>query len=507
MTATAPIADVLGGTDDSDDTVEAASEATWDDVLSTALVGTGRRRLHVRVGGSAGWAHETAEADVLAAAAVLGAERRAGVRPASAVSVPEPAPPDDRPPAGAGAVQVLELLLLNQIPVPGGPRPLIGEWLAQSATAGRRPPHRLLPALLDLGRVDRSLRDAVLAAGGTRAAWLAAQHDELTWAAPVSGDDGKVWSLGRPEERVEVLRRRRAESPDAGIELLATTWSSETAADRATFVDALAAHLTPGDETFLDAALDDRSGKVRAAAARLLDSMPTSARAQRMAERSLPLVAIGGGRRPHLSFDLPAGVDAAARRDGVVDKDAPARTGRRAWWFIQLVRGTPLGAWERHLGHPPAELVRLAATHAELIEGWSAAAVRQRDATWADALFAQRPSADLLAAVDAPHAQRLVTAALPRATETLTLGLLAALDGPWSDVTSRAVVDRLADIAMSPQRLQQVLPILATRLDPTVADDVARWATERAGSEAAARLVRSLHHALSLRLTIVRELT
>ena len=92
------------------------------------------------------------EGEILAAAALLSAYRRAGRRPGEAPrAVPPAAEADVRPPCSEPAVEVLELILSGEVPLPGGPAPLAAEWLAGAARAGRRLPARLLPRLLELG--------------------------------------------------------------------------------------------------------------------------------------------------------------------------------------------------------------------------------------------------------------------------------------------------------------------------------------------------------------------
>src|SRR5262249_56761837 len=101
--------------------------------------------------------------------------------------------------------------------------------------------------------------------------------------------------------------------PERALALVKETWSGEKAPDRATIVEELATGLGPGDEPFLEAALDDRAKSVRAAAAMVLAALPSSRFATRMADRLRPPVAT---RRGKLTVELPDDPDAAARRDG-----------------------------------------------------------------------------------------------------------------------------------------------------------------------------------------------
>jgi len=102
----------------------APAESTWEGLLAAALVGTARRPPPASLGldfpfGSV--ASDDAAALLLTEAAVLSAYRRAGRLPGEAPrNLPAPAAPDDRPPCSTTAVEVLELILSGQVPIPGG---------------------------------------------------------------------------------------------------------------------------------------------------------------------------------------------------------------------------------------------------------------------------------------------------------------------------------------------------------------------------------------------------
>ncbi|HZI39113.1 MAG TPA: hypothetical protein VFF24_12475, partial [Acidimicrobiia bacterium] len=171
--------------------------ATWEGLLAAALVGTARRRPPVSgllaepgrdagdFAGSAGDArnwrsspgHDRGEerqleeeaaaagdpaAVLLAEAALLSAYRRAGrLAGAAPRNLPAPAEPDDRPACSATALEVLELILSGEVPIPGGVALLAGQWLDGAARARRRVPARLLPRLLDLGSTSPALQTAL----------------------------------------------------------------------------------------------------------------------------------------------------------------------------------------------------------------------------------------------------------------------------------------------------------------------------------------------------------
>lgn len=180
-------------------------------------------------------------------------------------------------------------------------------------------------------------------------------------------------------------------------ELLQSTWKSETAADRSALLATVELDLGDDDEPLLEDVLDDRAGSVRVVAAGLLDRLPRSRRAGRMAERAGALVAMGGRFRRRLVVELPDALGAAARRDGITDH-REAGTGLKASWLTQIVASAPLAMWGPHLSADADDAVRLASDHPALVTGWARAAVHQRAETWAAALLGRGPDPELIAA-------------------------------------------------------------------------------------------------------------
>ena len=515
---------------------------TWEGLLAAALIGTARRPppaldLDIAVGAGQG---EDPAAVLLAEAAVLSAYRRAGQLPAPAPrTLPAPAEPDERPSCSTTAVEVLELILSGEVPIPGGVALLAGQWLDGAALSRCRVPARLLPRLLDLGSVSPALQASLRAVAGPRGRWLAGYHDRWRWAAGEPVDDLEVaaqrFATAAKGERPAILEAVRRVDSARGHDLLHATWKSDPAAERAALLAVLAVGLSDDDEPFLDAALDDRSGGVRQVAADLLGRLPESQRAARMAERLRALVRSGdaqgavssvlggrGRRITTLSFAQPGEPDAAARRDGIHDA-APTGMGVSAWRLTQLVAGAPLSFWTQHLGLHPGEVVALAAADSPparkrvasptspLLLGLESAVVAQAgraDPGWALAVFAHRPTPAVLAVLPADLAAgqviRLLSGGLgpsPAVAE-----LFAACPGPWPEPLGRAVLDRYRQLGTKAVlELQAALPVLAARLDPSALPLVETWVLALGDDQGLRRRVQTLGHALSLRAVIQRE--
>lgn len=244
-------------------TVNAAAVSTgsWEELVTSALLGTDRRP-------AAGRPEE-----LLDAAATQTLRRRAGLVPATAGVRPQPAPPDERPALPEAARRRLGMLLADRsAPAHAGGRrgsaPDLGEllpqWLAVANERGLRAPSALLPALLDAARARTDLRPQALAFAGPCGLWLARLNPEWRFALrgasgsavlPDPGDAESVqllWNEGLFAERVALLGAVRAYDPEAGRALLAATWATERAEDRLMFLDSLRDGLSAEDEPFLE---------------------------------------------------------------------------------------------------------------------------------------------------------------------------------------------------------------------------------------------------------------
>ena len=140
--------------------VDSPAQDVWEELVTTALLGTDRR---TPPGAAPGRAAPVA---LLDAAATQTVRRRAGLRPAPAAARPEPAPEDARPALPAAAARRLSMLLADRPGTGGGGRrgtapdlmELLPQWLATANARGFAAPPEMLPALLDAARGRTDLR-------------------------------------------------------------------------------------------------------------------------------------------------------------------------------------------------------------------------------------------------------------------------------------------------------------------------------------------------------------
>lgn len=152
-----------------------AESTAWDELVTTALVGTDRRPF-LGLAALDDLVSGTATADLLSAAAVLWAYQEAGrlVAPGPG-AIGEPAGSDTRPVLRPGALRGLSAIVDDR-----RLRPLLGEWLQLAAVSGRRLPGELAPGLLEAVKGDQ--RQPAVVVLGPLARWLGARNPRWTWA-------------------------------------------------------------------------------------------------------------------------------------------------------------------------------------------------------------------------------------------------------------------------------------------------------------------------------------
>lgn len=483
----------------------------WEDAVRRALLGTERQPSAAASADSgadasalgralAGLEGRGEEARLLGTAAVASLYRRAGRLPRKDAGASlKPAPEETARRAPPAAARLLASMLA------GEHASLLPEWLAYAAAREVVVPEELLPALLDAASAKADMRDAAAAVIGARGRWLAARYDGWAWATvggvgpgaevEIAPDHARAgWETATGDVRRVMLRRVRRADPALGLELVRSTWSADSPKDRAAFLETLEDGLSDADEPFLEAALDDKRKEVRRAAAELLSRIPASRLAARMTERARALVRIstpsGGliskltGAKPEITLDLPPECTKEMVRDGVELKP-PAGAGERAWWLRQLVAAVPPAVWSADAA-PDVWVDAAARAHdgKVLLDAWTTAAVRYRDAAWADALIragrwnAGGDQSSLVALVSPERFREQVLRLLGAGGRTLSgdalpIRLIVEAPHTMGPELTRALLARLTPAAAAGDYvLRDVLRPLAAKMDPAAALDV-----------------------------------
>ncbi len=352
-----------------------AAPAAWSVAVSALSGGTDRVRLP---GTAPAWMEPAADpsGDLLARLGWLGTTAAVTPVPADAFEAFEPAdahgatPPRFPGPAASARLPAL-------LPEHGVASPFLPEWLRLAEARGLAAPPEMIPELL-----VRPTGSVPAAVAGPWAGWAA-------WVVGTLSGDAESDVPEAKADRRSAYAAWLASEPDEGRAGLLDGFPTKPADVRADIVAAFDGHAVPEDEPFLDGCLDDRSERVREAAAHVLAHLEGSGygiRMARLARGSLRLAPDGhGGSR--LSLTAPP-IGPANERDGVRDD------GIRA--LRDIVPAVPPTA----LGHAPADLLGAIAAEGGgimvlLLHGLAASACRWRDPAWAEAVAAVCiPSAD-----------------------------------------------------------------------------------------------------------------
>ncbi|NUP73626.1 MAG: hypothetical protein HOQ07_03105 [Sinomonas sp.] len=457
------------------------------ELRTTALVGTARRAApaappDLEMEPPDGLANEESLLDQAALADVVARTTRHPQR-LDGADIRDPAPPDDAPPASGDTARLLDLLL-TQSPVSRDLQAgLVKDWLDLAASAGCRVPHRLLPALIALADSAPIVAEHLHPAIGTRGKWLQElDSPQGRTASPAVPSDWTELTSSAATAELERLRRQDAA---AARDLLASHWDALGARERAAHLAVFTAGLGPADEALLERALDDKAKSVREVAVRLLDGLPESARAERMAERLRPLLHVKGLLRKQLEISLPPDPDAAAVRDGIAPNPRggePDRLGR----LETIVRGAPLEVWTVEGGGSPASALAMLSGESHVVDALVATAALRSDLAWARALLEVRTDLRLVRCLPPPEREIAILRQLRKGAvqPAALVPLLRELPVPWSLPLADGVLDKVMAkgggffAAMLAPFLPMALPLEAAgrcrRLLQQTDDDAAR---------------------------------
>ncbi|MEO8395403.1 MAG: DUF5691 domain-containing protein [Chloroflexota bacterium] len=323
----------------------------WNDLLTTALVGTERRALDLdnlpeafrelaaQLDG------QDSEQTLLALAGALTLHRRVGqTAPINDAPPLEPCDLNDLPSCSPRAG-----LILRQIVALSQHTRHLQEWVTAAVAAGQRVSDEYLSIFLT--HLNRSvLPEHFYEVLGKRGRWLA-QHNE-GWAYAILPQNDAEWENASFPARLAYVRQLRVSDPAHGLALIETIWKQGKSINRVQILDLLDIGLNSGDEPFLEALLGERStGFHSRSAAWYLAKLPTSAFSQRMSARAETSVHIGWkkqrlSKKLVIDVTLPETWDESMGHDGI--ENNPSATGSfdlPTYWLFSLVQNLSSAYW------------------------------------------------------------------------------------------------------------------------------------------------------------------
>ncbi len=476
----------------------------WAALLAVGLVGTARAPLPVFDASSPLRAMLAKlgcppEQRLLAAAGVVVQWLQVGAQPyMETLSKPAPAPSESSLLCSVSAAVPLARMLRGEFPE------LLPEYFNLLQMHNYALPYRWLPDVLDLALRTPSLTYVIVSLLGERGRWLAAHAPR--WQELVEVPDLTSWERASADVRIRLLEHARRTDPACVLSWFDTTWKQQKADTRLAWMETLREGLSMADAPFLEAALDDRSKRVRALAADLLAHLSQSSLVRRMILRARVLLTLRRDTKGelYLNVTLPEACDEALGRDGISDTP-PKGVGRRIWMLEQILAVVPPSYWSEGWKSSPEALIRLAdateeATH--LLSAWAWSTARHRDAAWAEALLQRwnhkrnftmmRYLPDLVGLIQPERMDAWLTSRLHwfqrkiRSVNDVqndfgTLDLLKAYVEPWSESLSCAVLETCRLLAQKRMRgpsplwrWSAALPEFARYVVPGIASESAQ---------------------------------
>ncbi len=370
---------------------------------------------------------------------------------------------------------------------------VLPEYLGLLKEAGKTLPASELPALLGQKEVQTTWQE-VEPLLGEDGHWLLRQHPE--WSKLLEDPTQYNWQTGSRQERLKMLTFWRKQSPKFALELIQSTWESETPNEKAAFLAILQTNLSLGDAPFLEACLNDKRKEVRQVAAVLLAKIPDSALTVRMEARAAQVLTIHNNC---LQVNLPEEPDEAAQRDGIQKLALDWHGGTKASNLGQLVSRINPIYWETLFKIPPFEIVAIFQKSdwwQTLRQALVAAIVFHRETKWAG-LFAEQllkdtsitytsiPQLDaMLELLPSGDAHRLATLQLNENTElpthySIPYYLLLGNGADWPNELSLLIINKFRKEIYKDyrqfwqmQHLQEWLKLLGLRCNPNLYDQL-----------------------------------
>lgn len=284
---------------------------------------------------------------------------------------------------------------------------LLDEWLTLLSSRGQRVPEEYLPRLFEVATKRKNLRDFVSPVSGERGLWLASMNPEWRWICGET-ETRQDWPALPNLQRKAFFKKLRISSPGEALEMLLSTWETESPEDKVEFIQSFTHGLNPSDESFLEKALKERRKEIRNTASFVLSKLQSSAFCTRNIERLKKIIFFNEPENRLLSFlgfpasgkfvlSLPDSFDPDLSKDGISPKmiveESDFKGGEKAHIVFQMLIIPTPDVWVK-LWNKPADQLIQAALQSEwkdlLMEGWTKAAIHHKEETWAKAIISEK---------------------------------------------------------------------------------------------------------------------
>lgn len=270
--------------------------------------------------------------------------------------------------------------------ITSGPhKPVLPEFLEKLSLAGKDIPPSALPNLMrlpDLGQYWQQIEPLL----GEQGRWLLALHP--SWSERLADPLLFDWQTGNRLERLALTRYWRRTSPAYGLDLIRTTWETESLADKTAFLSTMEMGLSLADEPFLEECLDEKRQEIRLMAAQLLAKIPSSRLVGRLGNLVDLLLEMKG---KSLNIKVLTDWPLSATRDGIAKFKGDHGEMASVGYLAHLMAKLHPSFWEGYSGRTPSEFLEILHSSewcAQLVLGLAKSLDQHQAPNWATALVA-----------------------------------------------------------------------------------------------------------------------
>jgi hypothetical protein len=356
----------------------------WNNIINTALLGTGKKQLSAAdlppdlapiAQMIMGDKSLDAETQFLHIAAVAFNYRQSGVNAVNNAGVPlQPAPPEEQPYCNTAAIYALQDALDMDL------LPLVTYWLEACHHKGQIVVPEYIPVLLDTALTQKRIRHLAMTVCGKRGQWLSSMNPDWQFPFAVSNEDR--WQTGSAEDRRQVLQETRQSYPGMAREWLQQTWAQENTSTRTEFLKIFRINISEDDLGWLES-MQEKNQKVKDEIWALLKQIPTSFIVQSYWQVLQRAISRGPAQSLRISLQLP--LDKIIIDSGIATLSNEKNVSEEAYILFQLLGSVPPSWWESHFNTDKEEVFTLFEKDdlgKRFIPALILAAGRFKDTTW-----------------------------------------------------------------------------------------------------------------------------
>ncbi|THU37095.1 hypothetical protein FAM09_19275 [Niastella caeni] len=361
---------------------------TWEQIINTAMLGTGKRTLGVNemppalADAVVQIQHNTTdkEEQFLQMAALAFNFRQCGILPLQKEGVTiDKAAVEEKRYCSALAKQTLKDILDSES------NSLLQFWLQQCKSKEQVVTPELVPLLLSVATQQKKLQNLIVACCGKRGDWLSRFNPE--WDFSTATTDEEIWQTGTPEQRKMVLEQLRQADPATARSWVQQTWAQEDANTKVEFLVILGINIGSPDIEFLETLSKEKSRKVKDFALWLLKQIPGSPIVQQYWQVLQEAVT---NSHKGIKVHLPASLDDNIFKTGIEKLSNNKEYTDEEFIVSQLMQSVPPASWEAHFQNTPDVIIRYLQKDKvgkKLLPALVQAVVTFKDQRWATAFM------------------------------------------------------------------------------------------------------------------------